>query len=725
MKRYLLSVFLLLILSALGSSAFAIGFQMLPSNLKRIEEEAFLRNVSIQRISIPDGTLYIGTRAFADSNLLEIELPNSLEYIASDAFSGCEELVAYVEEGSYAQGYCEQNGIDYKPMNLSPRNFSCKSIDGGASYMITLYRGTSTDITIPDTIYGKPVTALRSDMFYDKENIHSVSIPDSVIQIETNTFSGCSNLQKVVLPKGLKTIPSFDGCKNLEEIVWPDNYTSFESFYGCSKLKSFQIPEGMTTIPSWAFSGCSSLTEINIPEGVTKIMNYAFSNCSAITKVDIPEGILTIDMNVFENCTSLTDIVLPESIVSMGSGVFRNCPLLTVQVAENSYTESYCRSKNLKYHTVGTANLDPLFETEQQEDGSCRIVNFTGNHTYLKIPDIIHGMRVSAIGDGAFARKYLVELIIPEGVTSIGSSAFNQCLYLQSISLPSTLKRIGEYAFNRNDALQEIILPQSATDLGRGAFAACSALTHIVLPDALTEISPHLFVGCSSLENIDIPSGVIQIGEHAFRSCTLLRSPVLPQGLQEIGHSAFSACSALEELIFPESLKKIDDFAYAYCKNLYLAIISAGVQDVGSRVFEESPVTVITERNSAALEACKTDKTLFIIEPNAESDFTTVKISDTACRITGYKGTQVDVFLPETIGGLVVEKISASAFKDNKKIESLSVLNSVHTIGNKAFMNCTALRYAVISDGVTNIADNAFDGCSNLETILVITMEHE
>ena len=233
-----------------------------------------------------------------------------------------------------------------------------------------------------------------------------------------------------------------------------------------------------------------------------------------------------------------------------------------------------------------------------------------------------------------------------------------------------------------------------------------------------------MFYDCDDLVSVEIPSGVTRIGNYAFADGKNLQLQALPEKLQEIGNHAFYASQGIEVVMIPENVTRVGDFSFAYCHNLYLAIIPDTVQEMGDGVFKGShSVTVITERDSAALNHCKDELVFFVIEPNAESDFRTTKISSTACRITEYKGTAVDVFLPETIGGLTVKEISASAFANNKKIESVSVINSVNTIGGKAFSNCTALRYVAVTDGVTNIASNAFDGCSKLSNIIVISLQ--
>ena len=114
------------------------------------------------------------------------------------------------------------------------------------------------------------------------------------------------------------------------------------------------------------------------------------------------------------------------------------------------------------------------------------------------------------------------ELIIPDGVTSIGYSAFRNCTSLTSITIPNSVTSIGDSAFSDCTSLTSVTIPDSVTSIGDYAFAGCDSLTSVTIPDSVTSIGHGAFRGCNSLTSIVIPDGVTRIGNNAFYSCDSL-----------------------------------------------------------------------------------------------------------------------------------------------------------------------------------------------------------
>lgn len=145
-------------------------------------------------------------------------------------------------------------------------------------------------------------------------------------------------------------------------------------------------------------------------------------------------------------------------------------------------------------------------------------------------------------------------VILADGVTSIGESAFSDCSSLTSINLPKGVTSIGESAFYGCISLTNISLPDGVTSIGDNAFAQC-ALISIILPEKLTSIGMATFANCEDLTSINLPKGVTSIEDGAFCGCTSLISISLPDKLASIGMEAFGYCSNLEEI----SLSGIND----------------------------------------------------------------------------------------------------------------------------------------------------------------------
>ena len=209
------------------------------------------------------------------------------------------------------------------------------------------------------------------------------------------------------------------------------------AFDDCSRLTAINIPEGVTSIGDVAFGYCSSLTTINIPEGVTSIGGYAFGYCSNLTAINIPESVTSIGKGAFVYCSSLTAITLPEGVTSIGYYAFQHCSSLTA-------------------------------------------------------------------------------INIPEGVTSIGSSTFYKCSSLTAVyisSIEAWCKILFDdydsnplsYAHNlylNGELVTELVIPEGVTSIGFAAFYNCSSLTAINIPEGVTSIGYDVFYGCSSLTSI-------------------------------------------------------------------------------------------------------------------------------------------------------------------------------------------------------------------------------
>ena len=210
----------------------------------------------------------------------------------------------------------------------------------GKSYTITgIGSILSTDIVIPSTYNGLPVTAIGNGAFSGYYTIikMSVTIPDSVVSIGIGAFRNCTWLESITIPDSVTEI-------------------GYDTFRCCSSLTSITIPDGVTEIGSSAFSGCTALTSVTIPDSVTSIGVNAFSDCPLkyntydnalylgsennpyvalikpvnqdITNCQINNETKVVGGCAFEGCASLTSITIPDSVTSIGSGAFMDCTSL-------------------------------------------------------------------------------------------------------------------------------------------------------------------------------------------------------------------------------------------------------------------------------------------------------------------------------------------------------------------------------------------------------------
>ena len=240
----------------------------LPNGITNIGWHLFQGCSSLANVVIPNSVTNIDECAFYGcASLTSIVIPNGVTNIGQSAFNGCASLesihipASVISIGSYAFGDC----TSLKNITVDENNEYYMAIDG------SLY--TKDGKTLIRCVLG--------------EESSTFIIPDGVVNISGNAFSGCTTLVNVVIPDSVSSIglSAFYGCTSLKSIVIPNGVTRIESFafYNCTSLESVIIPNSVTFIGDRAFSGCTSLTKIVIPKSVETIAGWAFRDCSLLT----------------------------------------------------------------------------------------------------------------------------------------------------------------------------------------------------------------------------------------------------------------------------------------------------------------------------------------------------------------------------------------------------------------------------------------------------------
>ena len=314
---------------------------------------------------------------------------------------------------------------------------------------------------------------------------------------------------------------------------------------------------------------------------------------------------------------------------------------------------------------------------------------------------IVFDRNITTIGDWAFSGCSLTSITIPDSVTEIGDSAFFGCNSLTSITIPDSVTTIGDYAFQYCSSLTSVTIPDSVTTIGRYAFLKCSSLTTITIGDSVTEIESYAFEGCSSLTRITIPDSVTEIGRSAFFSCSSLTSVTIGDSVTTIGESAFSNCSNLTSITIPDSVTSIASYAFTNCSSLK----SVNITDIAawcSISFAESNNPLYYAPNLYLNGKLVTD----------------LVIPDSVTTIGNYAFRNCSSLTSITIPDSVTT-IGMDAFSGCKSLASVTIGDSVTTIGNQAFQYCSSLTSVSIGDSVTYIGEFAFDNCSSLTSITI------
>jgi len=245
------------------------------------------------------------------------------------------------------------------------RDYQYALLDDG-TIEITRYKGSADRLAIPAKIAGKTVTSIRYSAFYSCDSLTSVSIPDSVEQIGTNLFVGCSKLKTisvspdhpyfatidgVLFRKADKALISYPAGIKSSTYTIPQGIASIGdyAFDSCTSLTSVSIPDSVTSIGDCAFGSCTSLTSVSITDSVTSIGDYAFGSCTFLTSVSIPDSVTSIGDRAFSYCKSLTSVSIPNSVAAIGDYAFSDCPNLTLTVPRNSYAAEYAKTNNIPY----------------------------------------------------------------------------------------------------------------------------------------------------------------------------------------------------------------------------------------------------------------------------------------------------------------------------------------------------------------------------------------
>ena len=510
------------------------GNLVIPEGVTDIFYES-LCGTSIRSVQFPRSLREIPLNCFQNCRNLEtITIPRTITKINGGAFEGCTRLKKVIIDGDTEIGWSAFHGCSgLKELVIGGKFESNSVFSNPFDDCSNLEKITFTRTAKIGELNLSKIPNLRKVILQCQIAATNGSYLNKGIN-----FARCQKLEEVEF-ENVEKIGSatFSQCINLKRVGFrnPVKYLDSMAFYKCTSLESITIPEGCVEVGG--FDGCINLLNITIPKSVKKIGSHAFQDCKCFESFVVPEGVEELGYGAFEGCTNLKTIILPSTLKRIGNYAFKGCTSLEKIVLPDGVQE------------IG----EKAFE-------QCSRIRS------LELP-----ASLKKIGSGAFQSLPIHLVIIPGGITELGTAVFeerwsryseqkHQYVVAPNAYVEGYLKENGlqyEVTFRKNGALLEapvsdgvlhylkpkggkIEIPFGVEIIEANAVSDQETVKEIVLSDSVREVKPNAFINCTGLERVTFGCGVEKIGSKAFLGLTDMLVE-LPQSIKEIAPDAFGA----------------------------------------------------------------------------------------------------------------------------------------------------------------------------------------
>ena len=578
-------------------------------------------------------------------------------------------LLAIVASVGICKAWDDQVDGIYYVFNTSQKTATVSYKHVSASTNSNAYRGT---ITIPSTV-----------TYNDVEYI--------VNGIGTETFHDCDALTSIILPPTIKEIgrDAFINCSNLNEIYITD-------YLAWCKIKFYNVYSNPLVYAGTLFVNQEIMTSLRIPDGadISEIGDYAFINCP-FDSIILNDSIRRIGVQAFAGCYNLKDIYIGKNIVEIGENAFFYC---------NS-----CESVvwNAKHYNDIAADNNPF------QDIQYFITSFVFGSDVEYIPAYL-----------CCDMENIQSINIPEHVIGIGENAFYNCSRLKNISWDA--ENCSDFAYLNGGSNAPF-------------YSIKGQIQSFTIGNNVKHIPAYLCYGISNISDISLPSSLLSIGNSAFSSCTKLTSVSIPESIVSIGESAFSMCNSLQKVYINDiGAWCTIRFNGVYSNPLYQAshlflngieltnlVIPEGTTSIAKYAFHgfkgATSVTIPNSLTDFGVSAFSID-TIFYEGTLAEwCNLEFPSIWNNPCASTLEYNHTYTLLVGGASGSYYTDKNFKSntiLYIEGEKVDSLIIGNDIERIKPFSFAGCASIKSVIYNNNnLTDIAETAFWGCVNLETL--------
>lgn len=489
-------------------------------------------------------------------------------------------------------------------------------------------------------------------------------------------------------------------------------YTSSEKL---TRFDEFQYFVGATGVVSHDWDADTGEGVVVYEGTVTELSSNALQYQATMTALVIPEGVTTLGFQSVQACPQLSSVSLPKSLMHVKGQAFyytgfeKGKFIIDDLAWWCSITFDGIDSNPLNYAKHVYSDEDTEITDLVIPEG----VTSIGPHAFVKcegIKSVTFPSTLTAIGNYAFYQSGLESVAIPESVTEIEEYTFSNCANLKSVTIPEGVTKIGFSAFAKC-GIESLTLPSTISEMSQ-SFYQCEQLASLTLTDGISNLGGS-FYSCPNLTTLNIPGSVKTVGYQDFNGCTGIETITLNEGTEEI---TFQGCENLANINFPSTLKKV---TVTGAKKLETVTLSEGIEEIISfndcsnlnTINIPSSVTYVgTFKNCNALQTVIVADLKSWCEARHYDSYWYGPQKIAGKLYLGSADTELTALaIPEG-----TSKIAEGSFIGMTGITSVSIPPSVNLIGSGAFRDCTGLSAVVIPEGTETLSYYAFYGCTSL-----------